>query len=94
MNAWNREERTKPRTIAGLARFFRECDVPISDRYIRAAMKAGGYTPEFGNLTTANHFLHWKAGTNFKCNFTKSRATKRPSRHPARRAALAGKSGE
>lgn len=70
---WNREERTKPRAIAGLARFFKGCGVPIYDRYIRESIKVGGYQPEFGNLTTANHFLKWKAANPyFRCVFKRT----------------------
>lgn len=95
---WNREERTKPRDIAGLARFFKGCGVPISDRYMREAIKVGGYQPEFGNLTTADHFLKWKGKAHFVCRFKKkaekSGEPARPSRRPARSTARADRPDE
>jgi len=92
---WNREERTKPRNIAGLAEFFAGCAIPISRRYIDAAIKSGGYVCEFGNLTTADHFLKWKSTTTFKCRFPRKQKNPAPrSRPPARRGNRARKSDE
>lgn len=73
-STWNREERTKPRTIVGLAEYFKNCGIPISHRYLTAALKSGGYSPQYGTLTTADHFLHWKSTSDFKCRFPKNAA--------------------
>ena len=93
---WNREERSKPRNIAGLAAYYQGCGVPISRRYIDDAIKRGGYKPEYGNLTTADHFLAWKSTASFVCRFKKATTveTAPPSRRPARSAARADKLGE
>lgn len=80
--AWNREEQTKPRTVAGLARFFAGCSVAISARYIHEAIRTGGYQREFGNMTSARHFLQWKADhPEFRCRFRgKVRVRRAPER--------------
>lgn len=95
--SWDQKGRSLPRTVAGLGRYFKECGVRVSERYIREAIRTGGYRMESGSLTSANHFLKWKAqNPTFRCRFQRkaSAAAKQPRPRPARPGALAGKCGE
>lgn len=90
---WDREQRSLPRNIAGLAAYFKACSVPVSDRYIHRAISKGGYTMEFGNLTSADHFLKWKReNPTFRCGFPQRAGSKPKPPHPARPGARGGKS--